>query len=69
VDVLDHDDQRPARRDRLEEPSPGGEALAAPHAAAGPKRNEQTIGSALAGRKWVRPGMRGITTKGISTAA
>jgi len=42
---------------------------AAPHAAAGPKRNEQTIGTAFAGRNSVMPGMSGITLKGMRMAA
>src|SRR5713226_9036108 len=43
--------------------------IADPHAAAGPNRNEQTIGIALAGRSSVTPGISGTTLNGTSTAA
>src|SRR6266849_9434724 len=43
--------------------------IAEPHAAAGPNRNEHTIGIALAGRNSVTPGISGTTLNGTSTAA
>src|SRR5258708_16957818 len=43
--------------------------IAAPQAAAGPNRNEQMTGTALAGRSSVTPGMIGSTLKGIRMAA
>src|SRR4030095_6731570 len=43
--------------------------IAAPHAAAGPKRNEQITGTAFAGRNSVTPGIIGMTLKGIRIAA
>src|SRR5712671_6814343 len=43
--------------------------MAAPHAPAGPNRNEQTTGTALAGRNSVTPGMIGRTLNGIRIAA
>src|SRR5215813_14378933 len=43
--------------------------IAAPQAAAGPKRKEQITGTAFAGRNSVTPGMMGRTLKGMRIAA